>query len=345
MKILVVGLGAIGQRHTRNLRFLYGERCEIIAYRVRGGGPVLTDTLQVDRAVGVEERYGIRSFDKIEDALAERPMAALVCNPTSLHLSVALAAARAGVHLLVEKPISHSLEGLDELAAVVAQQSLVCMVAYQLRFHPSMVMARRLFGEGVVGRPIACRAVIGEYLPGWHRYEDYRGTYAARRDLGGGAVLSQIHEIDLLYWFFGRPDCVMSMGGHLSDLEIDVEDVASSLFSYPGIVAHLHQDYVQQPPVRQLEIIGSTGKMIVNLRENSLQVFDGSGEIRINEKHEHFERNSMFIEELKCFVGAAITGSAVPVDLHAGRQSLEMALAIRDSMASGGPIYMKAPTP
>jgi len=340
MKILVVGLGGIGQRHTRNLRALYGDRCDIIAYRVRGGGPVLGDNLKVDCASGLEERYGIRSFHDLDAALAEQPLAALICNPTSLHLPVALAAARAGCHLLVEKPISHSLEGLDELAAAVSKKSLVCMVAYQLRFHPCMTLAHRLFREGVVGRAIACRATVGEYLPGWHSYEDYRTMYASRRALGGGVVLSQIHEIDLFYWFFGRPDRAMSMGGHFSDLEIDVEDVASTLFSYSGMVAHLHQDYLQQPAVRQMEIIGSSGKMVVNLRENSVQVFDRTGDLKIDERHERFERNSMFLEELKCFLEATRTGGPVPVDLRAGRQSLEMALAIRDSIASGMPVEM-----
>jgi predicted dehydrogenase len=342
MKVLVVGLGGIGQRHTRNLRALYGDRCDIIAYRVRGGGPVLSDNLQVDYPSGLEERYGIRSFHDLDAALAERPLAVLICNPTSLHLPVALAAARAGCHLMVEKPISDSLVGLDELAALVAERSLVCMVAYQLRFHPCMTLAHRLFCEGVIGRAIACRAAVGEYLPGWHHYEDYRTMYASRRALGGGVVLSQIHEIDLLYWFFGRPERAMSMGGHLSNLEIDVEDVASTLFSYPGMVAHLHQDYLQQPAVRQMEIIGSSGKIAVNLRENSVQVFDGSGELKIQERHERFERNSMFLQELEWFLKAADAGGSVPVDLYAGRQSLEMALAIRHSIASGMPVNMKS---
>jgi predicted dehydrogenase len=345
VKILVVGLGGIGQRHTRNLRALYGDGCDIIAYRARGGGPVLSDNLQVERASGLEERYGIRSFHDLDAALAERPLAALICNPTSLHLPVALAAARAGCHLLVEKPISHTLQGLEKLAAVLSEGAVVCMVAYQLRFHPSMILAHRLFCGGIIGRPIACRAVIGEYLPGWHRYEDYRKMYASRRDLGGGVVLSQIHELDLLYWFFGRPDRVMSMGGHFSDLEIDVEDVASTLFSYPGMVAHVHQDYLQQPPVRHFEILGSAGKMIVNLRETSVQVFDGRGALKINERQENFERNTLFLEELKCFLQAAGCGGVVPVDLRAGRQSLEMALAIHDSIATGMPVDMREVAP
>jgi predicted dehydrogenase len=342
MKFLLVGLGGIGQRHVRNLRTLLGNSCELIAYRVRGANSILSDTLQIESAQGLEERYRIRSFDRLDAALDERPDAALICNPTSLHMSVALAAARAGCHLLIEKPVSHSLEQIDALAEAVQKNSLVCMVAYQLRFHPCMKLAHRLLAADAIGRPLSCRAVVGEYLPGWHRYEDYRMMYASKRALGGGVVLSQIHELDILYWFFGRPKSVVAVGGHLSDLEIDVEDVASTLLSYEGMVAHLHQDFLQQPPTRQFEVIGSAGKIAVDLRALSVQAFGRSGESIASESFGALERNALFLDELKCFVEAIRSGSAVPADLHAGRQSLEMALAIRRSMQVGAIIDMSS---
>ena len=340
MKFLIVGLGGIGQRHTRNLRALYGDRCELIAYRVRRDSPVLSDSLQVDAPHGLEERYNIRSYDDLQLALTERPDAAIICNPSSMHVATALAIARAGCHLLIEKPVSHSLDQLDELSNLVAENSLVCMVAYQLRFHPCLQLAQRILSDGRIGRPIACRAMVGEYLPGWHPYEDYRSMYASRLELGGGVVLSQIHELDLLYWFFGRPIRVVSFGGHWSKLEIDVEDVASSLLAYDGMVAHLHQDYVQQPAARQFEIIGSDGKISVDLRALRVVAHGDSGSLLEDRSFDGLQRNSLFIEELKCFVDAVSTGCPVPVDLEAGRQSLEMALAIKSSMERNVPIDM-----
>jgi predicted dehydrogenase len=344
MKFLLIGLGGIGQRHARNLRALYGDRCELIAYRVRGAGAVLNEGLQIDSPNGLEERYGIRSFGGLDAALNERPDAALICNPTSLHMAVALAAARAGCHLLIEKPLSHSLDQVEELDQIVKRSSLVCMIAYQLRFHPCLKLAHRLLNEGAVGRVIACRATVGEYLPSWHRYEDYRTMYASKRTLGGGVVLSQIHEVDLLYWLFGRPKHVVSMGGHLSDLEIDVEDVASTLLSYDRMVAHLHQDYVQQPPARQFEIIGSAGKINVDLRAATLQAFGSSGDSTTFQSFPDLQRNALFLQELQCFTDAVEKGTAVPVDLAAGRQSLEIALAIRRSLETGTQIDMSMPS-
>lgn len=343
MKFLLVGLGGIGQRHTRNLRTLYGDGCQLIAYRVRRESPVLTDSLQIDSLHGLEERYGIRSFDRLDAALREKPDAAIICNPSSLHMPAALAAAEAGCHLLIEKPLSHTLENVDELAAIVQRCSLVCMVAYQLRFHPCLRLAHRLLSEGSIGRPVACRASVGEYLPGWHRFEDYRTMYASKRELGGGVVLSQIHELDILYWFFGRPKRLMAMGGHLSDLDIDVEDVASTLFEFEGMVAHLHQDYLQQPASRQLEIIGSGGKIAVDLRAMTVEAFGSSGEIVVREAFVGFERNSLFLDELRSFVDATRNGAEVPVNLAAARSSLEMALAIRQSMDTGAPVDFSSP--
>jgi predicted dehydrogenase len=340
MKFLVVGLGGIGQRHVRNLRRRFGDSCEIIAYRVRRCSAILTDSLQIESADGLEQRYGIRSFDSLNAALEQRPTAALICNPTSLHMPVALAAAESGCHLLIEKPVSHSLDQVVQLSDIVRRNSLVCMIAYQLRFHPCMIAAQQILAEGAIGRPLACRAVVGEYLPGWHSYEDYRGMYASKRALGGGVVITQIHELDLMFWLFGRPKRVVSIGGHLSDLDIDVEDIASTLLSYDGMVAHLHQDYLQRPPSRQFEIVGQCGKLQVDLIALTVQLFGSSGEKLETRSFPTFQRNSMFEQELSCFVDAIQNGRKVPVNLADGLQSLEMALAIRRSMDTGGVVEM-----
>ena len=128
MKVLVVGLGGIGQRHLRNLRTLLGPDAELSAFRVRGLSHTLTDQLDIEPGTDVAAKYGVRVFENLEDALALGPEAAFVCNPTSLHIPVALRLAHAGCHLFIEKPLSHSLEGVEELLAVVKAKGLVSMV-------------------------------------------------------------------------------------------------------------------------------------------------------------------------------------------------------------------------
>lgn len=339
MKILMVGLGGIGQRHVRNLVALLGADLELIAYRTRKLSTVLTDRLQVEPGSDLESKYHIRAFDRLEDALAQGPQAAFICNPSSLHLPVALQAARAGCHLFIEKPLSNDLQGVEELAALIEQKHLAAFVGYQMRFHPCLQRLHALLSEGAVGAPLAVRAEVGEYLPGWHTYEDYRQMYAARRDLGGGVILSQIHELDYLYWLFGLPRRLFALGGHLSSLEIDVEDTASILMECAShgrnFPVHLHQDYLQRPPSRTCQVIGERGKILVDFHALSVRRYAGDGQLAEESAYPEFQRNQLFLDELAHFL-ACVRGEAQPlVNLREGAQSLRLALAARQSLETG----------
>ncbi len=339
MKILIMGLGGIGQRHLRNLRTLRGKDLEIVAYDPRPNPPVLTDQLKVEEGAGLEKKYNLRLFPDIEQALAQRPQAAFVCNPTSLHVPAAIRAARQGCALFIEKPLSHSLEGVDELIDLVENRALAAVVGYQMRFHPCLQRLHELVQERKVGRILSVRADVGEYLPGWHTYEDYRQGYAARQALGGGVILTQIHELDYLYWLFGMPRRVFALGGHLSNLEVDVEDTADILMEcildgHP-IPISLHQDYIQNPTKRSCEVVGDAGKILVDIRALTVEVFDGQGKSIEADSYEGFQRNQLFLDELNCFLDC-MQGKQKPlVDLRDGAQSLRMGLAAKESLATG----------
>jgi predicted dehydrogenase len=335
----MIGLGGIGQRHLRNLRALAGSSAEIVAYRVRKQSHVLTDQLQLESQHGLEDKYGVRVFDGLDSALAEHPDAALICNPSSLHIPAALAAADAGCHLFLEKPLSHNLDQVDELIRLMEKKNLVGLVGYQMRFHPCLQRLRNLLGVGAVGRLIAVRADVWEYLPNWHPYEDYRQMYASRAELGGGVILSQIHELDYLYWLLGMPHRLWAVGGHLSSLEIDVEDTASLLMECTvdgrPIPVHLHQDYVQRPPRRTCQVIGNDGQICVDFRSLSVKLFDGDGKLVEDQSFAGLERNQLFLDEMRHFL-ACIHGQEKPlVSLLDGAQSLRIALAAKQSLATG----------
>jgi predicted dehydrogenase len=339
VKALIVGLGGIGQRHVRNLRALLGDGVEILAYRVRGLSHVVTPALQADKGRDVEREYGIRVFDTIESALVEQPRIAFICNPSSFHVPVALACVRAGCDLFIEKPVSTDLQSAFELMDAVGKGNRVAMVGYQLRFHPCVRRFQELLREGVLGRLLTVRATVGEYLPGWHPYEDYRQMYASRAEMGGGVVLSQIHEFDYLYSLFGPPHRVFSLGGHWSSLEIDVEDVASTLMEFRvdgrTLPVHLQQDYLQRPASRGCEVIGDRGKVIVDFTAPALMRYDLNGATAEAQRWESFERNQLFIDELSYFLDCVETRCQPVPDLSDGIWSLRMALAARESIASG----------
>lgn len=334
MRCLVIGLGGIGQRHVRNLRTLCGDELDIVAYRVRRDTPLLTDTLSVDAIDGVEEKYRIRSFSNLEAALAEGPDFALICNPSSLHIPTALAVSEANCSLFIEKPLSDDMNGVNTLIETCKNRGLLAFVAYQWRFHPLLRRVKYLLEGGELGEIVSVQAEVGEYLPNWHPYEDYHRMYAARRDQGGGVILSQIHEMDYLYWMFGTPSRVVAMGGTRGGLGIDVEDTASILMDIGGIPVHLHQDYLQRPARRTLRIVTVSGVIEADLLAPKLTVFkDGSPSEM--ETFEGFTRNQMFLDEMRHFLDCLKTDAQPLTPLQDGAKSLRMALAARESLETG----------
>ena len=336
MKVLMVGLGGIGQRHVRNLRLLMNSDVEIIACRYRNNSQVLTDQLNIEQGSNLVEKYAIKVYDNIDQALDEKPNVVFVCNPSSLHIPVALKAAQAGCNLFIEKPLSHNLEQVEELINIVESQNVKAVVGYQMRFHPCLVRLYSLIQEQGFGKIVAVRVEVGEYLPGWHTYEDYRQMYASKENLGGGVILTQIHELDYIYWLFGLPTRVFSMGGHLSSLDVDVEDTADMLMEcvvdHRPVPVSVHLDYVQRPAKRVCEIIGDAGKIIVDLRELTLKVFDASGNLSEANSYEGFDRNQLFINELKYYFEYLQGDQGPLVTVREAAQSLRIALAAKESL-------------
>jgi predicted dehydrogenase len=346
-RALFVGLGGIGQRHLRNLRGLRGNDVEVHAYRVRREQQVVDDALQVVPGEQLEQKYDVRVHTELERALAQRPDVVFVTNPSSLHVEITREALSAGAHVLVEKPLSHSLEGVAQLVHENRARQLVGYVAYQLRFHPGFVRARDVLREGLIGRPLFAEAVVGEYLPGFHPYEDYRRMYASRRELGGGVTLSQIHEIDYLMALLGRPERVFSLGGKLSNLELDVDDVSSSLLEFRGaegrmLPVRLHQDFLQRPAERRLVLVGEQGKLEWSLSGRSFRRWSADGSLCETHDYSELPRNVLFEAELQHFLSCVEQGDEPNVSLGSGAESLAVALALLESQQSGLPVNVGA---
>ncbi|MGE0326859.1 MAG: Gfo/Idh/MocA family protein [Polyangiaceae bacterium] len=339
---LFVGLGGVGQRHLRNLFEIFGrDGVKVSAVRMRREQTVLDDKLQVVPDARLEDVYPLRVFDALEPALAQYPDAVFVTNPNRLHVPVARAAVEYGAHVFIEKPISDDESGVASLVELARERRVVGMVAYQLRQHPGFRKLQSWLSAERVGRVLSVRADIGEYLPGFHPYEDYRRMYASRADQGGGVICTQIHEIDLLSALFGRPERVFAIGGQLSALEVDVEDVALSLLEYRHsdgslLPVHLHQDYTSRPARRTISIYGQTGSIEFDLRNGTLCWF---AESELKERHDFsdYPRNQLFLSELVHFFECIQLGKQPVVDLEAGTRSLEVGIALKRSLASRMP--------
>jgi predicted dehydrogenase len=298
-------------------------KVDVIAYRVCG---------RDDEALSAQ--YGFVSYNDLDSALAQKPDAVLVTNPTSLHIPVALAAAEVGCHLFIEKPLSHTLDGVDELIAAVSRRHLVSLVGFNMRFHPGLQLIKRFLDENRIGRVVSVRAQVGQYLPDWHPWEDYRKTYSASRELGGGVILDLIHELDYLYWFFGPVRQVFCMAGHHSSLDIQTEDIAEILLVFESdIVASVHLDYVQRSASRTCHIIGEEGTIRWDYFANQVEVFDAALSRWLAFAQVGFERNQMFIDEIKHFLACLEGRQTSVIDVREGKRVLEIALAAKASAA------------
>jgi predicted dehydrogenase len=333
MIFLIAGLGSIGHRHFRNLRLL-GEQ-DIVLFRTHrsslpddelAGFPVETD---LHHALCPPPGSGL-----------SKPDAVIISNPTALHMEVAIPAAEAGCAIFLEKPISDSPARLDELAAAAERSGSRIMVGFQFRFHPTLRKAVQLIGEGVIGKVLTAHVHWGEYLPNWHPWEDYRQSYAARADLGGGVIRTLIHPLDYVRWLVGDVDQLWSINGHISPLELDVEDIAEvGLHFTKGAIGGIHINYFQRPTQHRLEIVGTGGTLRWDNADGILHLF------RIPEEFgrwsvepsapvmeeftppKGFVRNDMFVEQMRHFI-AVVRRETMPIcTLEDGWQALNMALA------------------
>src|SRR5512142_683269 len=324
MKFLIAGLGSVGRRHFRNLIAL-GEK-DIVLLRTRKA------TLPDDELTG----YPMET--DLQEALQKhKAEAVIVSNPTAFHLDVAIPAAEAGCALLLEKPLSHSMQRMDQLEEAVRKSGSKVLVAFQFRFHPGLARAKQLIQAGEIGRIVSAHVHYGEYLPAWHPWEDYRKGYAARADLGGGVVLTQCLSLAYRPGLVGNPVSVWGFTGKLSDLEVDVEDTAKiGLRFADGALGSLHLDYNRQPPVHTFDIAGTQGTIKWDL-------VDGATRIYREEKKDwetyplpaEWERNVMFLEQMKHFV-AVVRGEVEPAcTLEDGMRVQRLVEAVHESQRSG----------
>ncbi len=316
MKFLIAGLGSIGRRHFRNLLSL-GEK-DIVLFRSHHS------TLPDD------ELAGFPVETDLEAALAQKPDAVIVSNPTALHLPVALAAAKAGCNIFIEKPVAHSHEGMKELVDLVLEKKVIAAVGFQFRFHPGLQAVREIIKENLIGQVVSASASWGEYLPGWHPWEDYRIGYAASAELGGGVVRTLCHPLDYLTWMFGRVQHVYASVESTGKLNIPVDDLAEIDMHFEGdVLAHLHLDYHRRPGSHTLNVVGTEGTLEW---DNSTGIARYKQASKENWQDvalpEGFERNTMFMAEMNNFI-QAIHGLEEPAcSLEEGISNMQLIDAV-----------------
>ncbi len=323
MKFLIAGFGSIGRRHFRNLQEL-GQKNIVL---LRSG----RSTLDTDETEGFPVEHDL------EVALAHKPDAIIIATPTSTHLDIAIPAAKAGVHILLEKPISFSMERVDDLKQAAQESGVRILIGFQFRFHPGLLRMKAMIDSGEFGRPIQARAFYCEHLPDWHPWEDYKQSYSARADLGGGATLTLSHPFDYLHWLIGHIDEVSGMVGNNQVLGIDADEQAQALLRFDsGALGLVQVDYLQKPTGNWVEVQCERGFMVCDFITHYYKQYSNEvGELEEFRPAPDFDRNTLFLDQTRHFI-EIVDGKAEPnSSLDDGMHALEVALAVQESNQSG----------
>jgi predicted dehydrogenase len=313
-QVLVVGTGSIGKRHIANLLSL-GANVSAFSYRA------YQDTAYAS---------SVRLVNSLSDADTANFDALIIANCTHQHISTAIAAAKRNQSLYIEKPLSLSLQNVQELQYLVAQHQLVVEAGFMLRCHPNLLWIKQFLLQETLGEVFYVRASVGQWLPDWRPGTDYRQGYAGFRRTGGGVIFDLIHEIDLVQWLAGPVDEVNAMTRHVKQLAIETEAIAQiGLRLKSGVLAQIHLDYVRPSYGRSLEIVGEKGVLQWDFIAGTVEVaFDGKPSHVMHKVAPDFERNHMFLAHMNHFLSRLSTPTLPAISsLNESISALRTALA------------------
>lgn len=315
MRVAVLGCGSIGRRHAANLAGL-------------GIADLLVFDPDVCRAAAVAEAVGGTAVSTFDDVWAWQPRVAIVAAPASRHVVLAAEAARRRCDLFVEKPLAHTLDGVDALVAAAASAMLVTLVGCNMRFHPGPALVKQLIGEGVIGDVIAARLQTGSYLPGWRPEQEYRESCSASV-AEGGALLECIHEIDLALWLFGPARLSAAVVRPATALGLDVDGLAELLLEHAsGTVSSVHLNFVQRDYRRLCQVIGTAGSVYWDFTLPHVAVHRGE-RVDTHALPAGWQVNDMYIDEMRHFLDCVATRRATVAPLADGAAALRIALAAK----------------
>ena len=317
-KILIIGLGSIGKRHVNNLLSHFNVKIIIFSKR---------------KDLKSLNKKGVIIHNTLSKCLKHKPEIGFITNETSFHVETATQLAKNGLDLFIEKPLSDSNRGISLLNKIIKKKKLVVQIGCNLRFHPCIKKIKKIIEKGTLGRIISVQVENGSYLPDWHPYEDYRYGYAARRDLGGGVILTMIHELDYLHWFFGKVDNVFSITGKFSDLEVSADDLSTIILQFKNkVIGEIHLDYFQRPEYRSCKIKGTKGIVYWDSDSNEVKIYyRNKKKWKTVLNLQKYDKNKMYVDELKHFMTCLKNRKKAINDIKDGIETLGIVLAAKKS--------------
>jgi UDP-N-acetyl-2-amino-2-deoxyglucuronate dehydrogenase len=344
MRFLLIGAGVIGHVHARLITSL-GAQADLVC---------IADT-DLPKSVALASEYGVAATDDVAAALAREDIDAVsVCVPSGGHADIAVAALRAGKHVVIEKPLEVTLEAADRIMAAERASGRTVAVISQRRFQHAPAYVHRAISEGKLGRVTS--GVAESTFWRSQEYYDSGGWRGTRALDGGGALMNQgIHVLDLLIWMLGEPVEVQAVSECLAHERIDVEDTLAATIRFAnGAVGTITATTAAYPglPVR-LSVHGDRGSAVIEREElayfhsadpdpdsgadtdppqNQAPASDGpQGQASIDDAHR---------DQYLDFIAAVRDGRPPLVGTREGRRALHTVLAIYESARTRKPVTL-----
>lgn len=319
-KVIVIGCGSIGKRHISNMKSI-------------GIKPIIACDINQDRLNFVKKNYSIKSIftDYRKVVTYEGKIdAAFICTPNSFHIEPAIFLAKNGINLFIEKPLSHNLNGIKTLQAIVKEKKLITMMGMCYRFHPGLKIIKEILDRKELGKIYSARTYGGHFLPDWHPEEDYRNVPYAKKSDGGGVVLTSIHGYDYIRWLFGEPEEVLSRVEKVSNLRIDVEDIAIAICkTNKDIIISSYSDFLERKKEHKIDIICEKGNIHWDYDLNEIKIYNASTR-RWYIRRYKFQPNDMYLNEIKYFFDCLKEKRIDKnLDINDGLKTLKFALMIK----------------
>lgn len=322
-RVLVIGVGSIGERHLR---------CFLNTGRVDAAFVEVNETLRKT----IAERYpAAKPHATLDAALVEKHDLAVICTPAPLHVPIARQLAELGVQLLIEKPLSTSLDGIAELIEIVERKKLAAGLAYVYRSHPVLTAMRAAIQSGRFGRPVQLVSTSGQHFPTYR--PAYRTIYYTKREQGGGAIQDALtHMINAGEWLVGPINRLVVDAAHQVLEGVTVEDTVHLLARQGSVLASYAMNQYQAPNESSIMVVCENGTAEFVPHRNCWQWMTQPGGEWNVESFPAMERDTLFIGQANQFLDVVEGKAPILCPLGEGLQTLKVNLAALDSADHGG---------
>lgn len=277
MQICFVGFGSIAKRHIKNLKELCGDEIEIDILRSCQGGGLPFEYQQYIRDV----YYDYKQLNKDYDAI-------FITNPTQMHYDTLQKVKDNSNNFFIEKPAF--VMGNEDITKLQLSSGKKVYVACPLRYTNVIQYVKKNID---LAKVYSIRCISSSYLPEWRPGTDYRLSYSARKELGGGVAIDLIHEWDYLCYLFGFPDRIQMIQGKKSNLEINSEDIAIYIAEYEEYFVELHLDYFGKKTIRKMELFCEDDTIEVDLIEQKIVYKKAEEMVDLCENRDSYQKKEL----------------------------------------------------